>query len=142
MVGDLMARPALGLPTRPLKQSDNPLIGDLMQRFAPDGRGSRYITEFYDQLKQIQQVAADAQLFTKLQDPKALQELVKDHGPELARAKPMEAVAREFSLMGQAERLIANDRNLSATEKQARIDALSKKKAALAQQAMAALRMP
>ena len=142
MVGDLMARPALGLPTRPLKQSDIPLIGDLMQRFAPDGRGSRYVTEFYDQLKQIQQVAADAQLFTKLQDPKALQELVKGHGQELARAKPMEAVARELALLGQAERLIANDRNLSATEKQARIDDLSKKKAALAQQAMAALRMP
>ena len=142
MVGDLMARPALGLPTRPLKQSDIPLIGDLMQRFAPDGRGSRYVTEFYDQLKQVQQVAADAQLFERLQDPKALQELVKGHGQELARAKPMEAVAREFSLLGQAERLIANDRNLSATEKQARIDDLSKKKAALAQQAMAALRMP
>ena len=142
MVGDLMARPAMGLPTRPLKQSDIPLIGDLMQRFTPDGRGSRYVTEFYDQLKQVQQVAADAQLFAKLQDPKALQELVKSHGPELARAKPMEAVAREFSLLGQAERLIANDRSLSATEKQARIDDLSKKKAALAQQAMAALRMP
>jgi len=141
LIGDYAARPAMGLPERPAKQTDIPLIGDLLQRFAPDGRSSRYVTEFYDQLQQVRQIAADARLFERLQDPEALQRHVAQHGKALAQAAPMEQVARAFAELGQAERRIGANRTMSGLDKQARIDELTRQKSLLAQRALAALRM-
>lgn len=140
LIGDYAARPAMGLPERPAKQTDIPLIGDLLQRFAPDGRSSRYVTEFYDQLQQVRQIAADARLFERLQDPEALQRHVAQHGKALAQAAPMEQVARAFAELGQAERRIGANRTMSGLDKQARIDELTRQKSLLAQRALAALR--
>jgi len=140
LIGDYAARPVMGLPERPAKQTDVPLIGDLLQRFAPDGRGSRYVTEFYDQLQQVRHIAADAQLFVRLQDPEALKRHVARNGQRLAQAAPMEQVARTFAELGQAERRIGADRTLSGLDKQARIDELTRHKSLLAQRALAALR--
>jgi hypothetical protein len=140
VVGDLMARPAMGLPERPMKQSDIPLVGDLLQRFAPDGRGSRYLTEFYDQLQQVRQIAADARLFQRLEDPEALRALVARHGKELGQSAGYEQVARALADLGQVERRIGHDRQLSGLEKQARIDEIGQRKRELAQRALAALR--
>lgn len=140
LIGDRMARPMMGMPERPLKQSDIPVIGDMLQRIAPDGRNSRYVTEFYDQLQQVRQIAADARLFQKLNDPAAMKDLIDSHGKELAQAKTYEQVARMLSDLGRTERVIGNDRKLSSSEKQAMIDEIGNRKKQITQRAAMALR--
>lgn len=139
LVGDMVARPALGLPERPAKTKDLPVVGDLIQSFAPDGRGSRYVTEFYEQLKVLRQVHADAMLLRKLGDTEGLKSLVANRGKELAQSQGAEAAARAMAELGQAERAIAESRSLGGTEKQARIDVLARQKEQIARRMRAAL---
>lgn len=139
LVGDWLARPALGLPDKPAKLKDTPVVGDLIQSFAPDGRGSRYLTEFYDQLKGLRQVHADAMLLRRLGDEEGLRALVATRGRELAQAQAVEPAARTMAELGQAERAIANSRTLSGQEKQARIDVVGRQKEAIARRLRAAL---
>lgn len=138
LVGDMIARPLLDLPDKPAKLKDTPVVGDLMQSFAPDGRGSRYLTEFYDQLKVLRQVHADANLLRKLGDAEGLKALVASRGKELAQSQGAEAAARTVAELGQAERAIANSRTLDGTEKQARIDVLARQKEQVARRMRAA----
>jgi len=135
----MVARPLLDLPDKPVKLKDAPLVGDLMQSFAPDGRGSRYLTEFYDQLKVLRQVHADANLLRKLGDAEGLKSLVASRGKELAQSQSAEAAARTVAELGQAERAIANSRTLDGTDKQARIDVLARQKEMVARRMRAAL---
>lgn len=132
LLGDMAARPALGLPSKPEKLKDSPIFGDLLNTFAPDGRGSRYVTEFYTQLQEIRQIHADAKLMQKLGDT-GLSGFVQAHRKELALAQPMEQAARTMAELGKAERRIAENRTLTGEEKQARIDQISERKAAMAQ---------
>lgn len=134
LAGDFAARPAMGLPERPMKQSDIPLIGDLLQSFKPDSRGSRYVTEFYEQAKEVRQVMADARLLVKLGDTEALNRLKQDKSKEIGQSASVEAVARMFSAFGEMERMIANDRKMSGLEKQRRIDAIEKQKSDIARE--------
>lgn len=134
LAGDMAARPAMGLPERPMRQSDIPLVGDLLQSFKPDSRGSRYVTEFYEQAKEVRQVMADARLLIKLGDTKALNRLKNDKSKEIEQSASVEAVARMFSAFGEMERQIANSRNLSGIEKQRQIDALEQQKSDVARE--------
>ncbi|MER2529165.1 MAG: LPD38 domain-containing protein, partial [Candidatus Competibacter denitrificans] len=138
LLGDMAARPALGLPEKPQKLKDVPIFGDLLNTFAPDGRGSRYVTEFYGQLQQIRQLHADAKLMQKLGDT-GLSGFVQDHRKELALAAPMEQAARTMAEFGKMERRIAQDRTLSGQEKQAKIDQISERKQQMAKRLRAAL---
>jgi hypothetical protein len=132
LMGDYAARPLMGLPERPLKQSDIPAIGDLLQGFAPDSRASRYVTEFYAQAKEVRRVMADARLLAKLGDRERLETLKKEKGKEISQSQGVEAVARMFSAFNDLERQIANDPEMSGLEKQRRIDAMERKKSDLA----------
>ena len=132
LAGDFAARPAMGLPERPMKQSDVPLVGDLLQSFKPDSRGSRYVTEFYEQAKEVRQVMADARLLVKLGDTEALDRLKQDKSKEIGQSASVEAVVRMFSAFGEMERMIANSRTLSGMEKQRQIDAIEKRKSDVA----------
>ena len=140
LIGDYGARPVMGLPNRPIKQSDIPVIGDLLQRFKPDGRGSRYITEFYEQAKQIRQIAADARLYLQLRDYDSLNKLIAKQGNELQQSFAVEAVARKFGEFGRLEREIASDKSMSGDEKRRLIDELNKNKSNVAKQVMEKLR--
>ena len=134
LAGDFAARPAMGLPERPMKQSDVPLVGDLLQSFKPDSRGSRYVTEFYEQAKEVRQVMADARLLVKLGDTEALDRLKQDKSKEIGQSASVEAVVRMFSAFGEMERMIANSRTLSGMEKQRQIDAIEKRKSDVARE--------
>ncbi len=139
-LGDRIARPLAQMPERPDRGArDLPLIGDFIQSFAPDGRSNRYTTEFYEKLKTTRQAAADLHLFERLGDAAGVRRQVAMQRRELAQSGAMEAGARLFSQLGQAERRIANDPTLSGTEKQARIDALRRRQTAMAQRLIAAL---
>lgn len=138
LLGDMAARPALGLPEKPQKLKDAPIFGDLLNTFAPDGRSSRYVTEFYSQLQQIRQLHADAKLMQKLGDT-GLSGFVQDHRKELALAAPMERAARTMAEFGKMERRIAEDRTLSGQEKQAKIDQISERKQQMAKRLRTAL---
>lgn len=140
LIGDYGARPIMGLPNRPMKQSDIPVIGDLLQRFKPDGRGSRYITEFYEQAKQLRQIAADARLYLQLRDYDALNKLIAKQGNELQQSFAVEAVARKFGEFGKLEREIASDKSMSSDEKRRLIDELNRNKSNVAKQVMEKLR--
>ena len=140
LIGDYGARPFMGLPNRPIKQSDIPVIGDLLQRFKPDGRGIRYITEFYEQAKQLRQIAADARLYLQLRDYDALNKLIAKQGNELQQSFAVEAVARKFGEFGRLEREIASDKSMSGDEKRRLIDELNKNKSNAAKQVMEKLR--
>lgn len=134
LAGDYVARPLMGLPERPLTQKDVPLVGDLLQSFAPDGRGSRYVTEFYEQAKEVRQVMADARLLIKLGDTEALNRLKNDKSKEIEQSASVEAVARMFSAFGDMERQIASSRTLSGIEKQRQIDSLERQKSEIARE--------
>ena len=135
LLGDRAVRPVLDWPEKPQTLKEAPIFGDLLNSFAPDGRGSRYVTEFYAQLQQLRQVHADARLLQKLGDP-ALTGFVQAHRQALTLAQPAERVARALAELGQAERYIANDRTLSGSKKQALIDRLRQRKALLARRVM------
>lgn len=138
-LGDMVARPALDLPERPAKLRDMPVLGDLIQRFAPDGRNSRYVTEFYEQLKTIRQAHADALLLQKLGDKEGLQNLFADRQRELLLSKPAEKASRLLSDLGKTERRVANHLQISGKEKQAIIDQIGRQKDQIARQMGAAM---
>lgn len=125
LAGDYLLRPVMNLPERPLTRRDVPLLGDLMQRFVPDGRGSRYLTEFYDQLKGIRQAQADAHLYQQLGDVEGYRRLVASQADEFRKAPLAEAAARQLAKIGLVERQVQASRTLDRATKQKRLDHLA-----------------
>jgi len=103
-----------------------------MRRFfqkLPSGY-SRYVTDFYNELKELNQVQSDINNYIKLQEFDKAKELRQEHGGRLRYRKAMNRVSREITETNKRIVMIRRSA-MSQDVKRERIDGLRKYKAKL-----------
>jgi hypothetical protein len=85
---------------------------------------SRYVTEFYQNSKQISQAYADMRHYAELGQAEKVDEILAEKGNEIALAKSYDKAAKDMAKVRQAISFIRNDENMSGSEKKEEIDRL------------------
>lgn len=114
-------------PERRLK--DTFLVGNFVESL-PSG-SSRYVTEFYNQAKEIEQMFASYQQALKEGDAEKAEEIRADNADKFAERGRVAAVKRNLSEVSAQMRKIEQDRNLSGEEKRSRLNDLEKRRDAM-----------
>ena len=110
------------------------LAGNFVESL-PSG-SSRYVTQFYEQAKEIEQMYASYRQALKEGDAEKAQE-IRDENPEgFAARRRIEAAKRAESLISGQMRTIERDRAMTGEEKRARLDQLEKRRDEIARRAL------
>ena len=110
------------------------LAGNFVETL-PSG-SSRYVTQFYEQAKEIEQMYASYRQALKEGDAEKAQE-IRDENPEgFAARRRIEAAKRAESLISGQMRTIERDRAMTGEEKRARLDQLEKRRDEIARRAL------
>ena len=110
------------------------LAGNFVETL-PTG-SSRYVTQFYEQAKEIEQMYASYRQALKEGDAEKAQE-IRDENPEgFAARRRIEAAKRAESLISGQMRTIERDRAMTGEEKRARLDQLEKRRDEIARRAL------
>lgn len=110
------------------------LVGNFVQSL-PSG-SSRYVTQFYAQAKEIEQMYASYQQAIKEGNTEKAQEIRADNAEGLAARRRIESAKRAQSLISGQMRTIERSKEMSGEEKRARLDQLEKQRDRLARQAL------
>jgi len=134
---DMVARPALERSARPEMQlKDVFLAGNFVETLPSNS--SRYVTEFYEQAKEVQQAYSTIKAKVKEQD---LQAVLREAGPNPARIerkyKSVNRTEREMSDLTAKIRKVEQDRKSSPEQKRKWINLLTKKRNRIAQREVA-----
>jgi hypothetical protein len=137
MTADLALRPAMGLPGKPaMKVGDIFTVGDFVKDLP--SQQSRFVTEFYDQAQNVQQAFADYRnALATGQTQKAL-ELMQDNRDLITLHPLYQHSATAITKINQQLRRLQMNRELSAEDKRAQIDALIARKQQYAENAVSA----
>lgn len=132
---DYGIRPMMDRGDRPdMRLKDVFLVGNFAQSL-PSG-SSRYVTQFYAQAKEIEQMYASYQQAIKEGDTAKAQEIRADNAEGFAARRRIESAKRAQSLISGQMRTIERSREMSGEEKRARLDQLEKQRDRLARQAL------
>jgi hypothetical protein len=119
-------------PERRLK--DIFLVGNFVESL-PSG-SSRYVTEFYNQAKEIEQMYASYQQAMKEGDIEKAEEIKEEGADKFAKRGLFNAVKRQESEISSQMRQIERDKTLSAAEKRERLSDLEDRRDRLARRAL------
>lgn len=132
---DYGIRPMMDRGDRPdMRLKDAFLVGNFVESL-PSG-SSRYVTQFYEQAKEIEQMYASYQQAIKEGNTEKAQEIRADNAEGFAARRRIEAAKRAQSLISGQMRTIERSREMSGEEKRARLDQLEKQRDRLARQAL------
>lgn len=105
MTADYALRPAMGLPGKPAPRVDDTfVIGDWVKQLPAEQ--SRFVSQFYDQGKQIQQLFADVRQFEQLGQMDKAQKLLTESGNKIALHQLESATSRELGKINQRIRYV------------------------------------
>lgn len=122
-VVDITARQAIGGPERPAwVLKDMFLAGNFVESL-PSAQ-SKYITNFYKQAKELEQVYATHQKYVKEGSKEKAEEYKAEHVEELKSYKAQATAKRQLTELNAKVRKIETDPTMSAVEKRIRINAL------------------
>jgi len=132
---DYGIRPMMDRGDRPdMRLKDVFLVGNFVQSL-PSG-SSRYVTQFYEQAKEIEQMYASYQQAIKEGNTEKAQEIRADNAEGFAARRRIESAKRAQSLISGQMRTIERSKEMSGEEKRARLDQLEKQRDRLARQAL------
>jgi len=132
---DYGIRPMMDRGDRPdMRLKDVFLVGNFVQSL-PSG-SSRYVTQFYEQAKEIEQMYASYQQAIKEGNTEKAQEIRADNAEGFAARRRIESAKRAQSLISGQMRTIERSKEMSGDEKRARLDQLEKQRDRLARQAL------
>lgn len=132
---DYGIRPMMDRGDRPdMRLKDTFLAGNFVESL-PSG-SSRYVTQFYEQAKEIEQMYASYQQAIKEGDTAKAQEIRADNAEGFAARRRIEAAKRAQSLISGQMRAIERNKTMTGEEKRARLDQLEKQRDRLARQAL------
>ena len=110
------------------------LAGNFVESL-PSG-SSRYVTQFYEQAREVEQMYASYRQAMKEGDAEKAQE-IRDENPEgFAARRRIEAAKRAESLISGQMRTIERDRAMTGEEKRVRLDQLEKRRDEIARRAL------
>ena len=110
------------------------LVGNFVESL-PSG-SSRYVTEFYNQAKEIEQMYASYQQAMKEGDAEKAEEIKEEGTDKFAKRGLFNAVKRQESEISAQMRQIERDKTLSAAEKRERLSDLEDRRDRLARRAL------
>lgn len=109
-----------------LKLRDTFMVGNFVESL-PSG-SSRYVTQMYDQAKEIEQSYASYHAALKSGDVKGAQEILAEDGDKIRKYRTMEAEKKQVSQINTQIKRIEANRALSGEAKRMRIDALEQQR--------------
>lgn len=110
------------------------LAGNFMESL-PSG-SSRYVTQFYEQAKEIEQMYASYRQALKEGDAEKAQGIRADNTEAFAARRRIESAKRAESLISGQMRAIERNKEMSGDEKRARLDQLEKRRDDVARRAL------
>ena len=119
----LLTRPLIDSPTRPeVKLTEYPVIKRFMR--AGPNRNTKYTTQFYEQLEELNQVYADAQKYKRLRMGDEYEARVEGNEALLQMRKMYTARADQLSELNRRMDITRADNELTPAQKRAEIDEL------------------
>jgi hypothetical protein len=113
-----------------LKLRDAFLVGNFVESL-PSG-SSRYVTQMYDQAKEIEQAYASYHNAMKNNDLKRANDIMQDDGDKIRKYKVAEFVKKRESLLNKQEHLIKANKTMSGADKRRQLDKIAEAKDRLA----------
>ena len=95
--------------------------------------GSRYVTKFYNDLKQIEEAYASYRDAIKRGDVEGAKEIMEDEGDKISQHKKAEAIKKRLTEIGQRLKQVERDDQLSGEQKRQQIDELRTRRGLIAQ---------
>ena len=128
-------RPMMDRGEQPaMRLRDTFLVGNFVESL-PAG-SSRYVTQFYDQAKEIEQMYASYQQAIKEGDMGKAQEIQAENPEAFAARRRIEAAKRAQSMISGRMRAIERDAKLSGEDKRAQLEALETQRDQVARRAL------
>lgn len=120
---DFGIRPAMGLPNRPATQlRDAFLVGNFVESLPTNS--SRYVTDFYNSSKVIEQSYADWRHALTTGQPEKAREIREAGKEDIALHGAVMATNKQLAALNKLEKMVENDNTMSAAEKRTRLDRL------------------
>jgi len=124
---DLLARPIVGAPAKATKKIDDYfLVGDFAKEL-PQNQ-SRFVEQFYDHLKQVQQSFGDMQSQLKLGQPEKARETFQERKADIVLHPMYQAAQHELGLLGARQRFIQMSENMTPDQKREALDQLAQQR--------------
>jgi len=132
---DYGIRPMMDRGEQPaMRLRDTFLVGNFVESL-PAG-SSRYVTQFYDQAKEIEQMYASYQQAIKEGDMGKAQEIQAENPEAFAARRRIESAKRAQSMISGRMRAIERDAKLSGEDKRAQLEALETQRDQVARRAL------
>lgn len=133
---DIVMRRMLDYPAQPTtKLEEWPVVKSFYRGDEPP-KNTKYLTEFYDLLKEVEQTYASIQEARKTGDRDRVREL-RDENMELLRTRSMMEGSRDqLSAINRRMRRILYDKDMTGDEKREELDELTAKKNSVAKRAI------
>lgn len=127
-VADTIARPALDRGDRPDRRlKDVFVLGNFVESL-PSG-SSRYVTQMYEQARQVEQAHASYRDAIKRGDLEKAEEIQRDEAPKLRQRPAYANATRQLSDLNQRAKAVTASKELSGAEKRAALDAIERQRA-------------
>jgi len=127
-VADTIARPALDRGARPDQRlKDLFVLGNFVESL-PSG-SSRYVTQMYEQARQVEQAHASYRDAIKRGDLEKAEEIQRDEAPKLRQRPAYANATRQLSDLNQRAKAVTASKELSGAEKRAALDAIERQRA-------------
>ncbi|SFE18967.1 LPD5 domain-containing protein [Paracidovorax konjaci] len=125
---DAIARPALDRGERPdMRLKDVFVVGNFAESL-PSG-SSRYVTQMYEQAKQVEQAYASYRDALKRGDLEKAQEIMRDEAPKLQHRAAFNNASERLAALNQRSKAITADPSMSGEEKRQRLDTIERLRA-------------
>lgn len=125
---DAIARPALDRGERPdMRLKDIFVVGNFSESL-PSG-SSRYVTQMYEQAKQVEQAYASYRDALKRGDLEKAQEIMRDEAPKLQHSAAFNNASERLAAINQRSKAITADPSMSGEEKRQRLDTIERLRA-------------
>lgn len=125
---DSMARPLLDRGDRPdMRLKDMFVVGNFVESLP--AAGSRYVTQVYEQAKQVEQAYASYREAIKSGDLEKAEEIRRDEAPKLRHRAAYVRATRALSELSQRAKAVKGNAELSGAEKRQRLDAIEARRA-------------
>ncbi len=138
---DAIARPALDRGERPdIRLKDMFVVGNFAESL-PSG-SSRYVTQMYEQAKQVEQAYASYRDALKRGDLEKAQEIMRDEAPKLQHRAAFNNASERLAALNQRSKAITADPSMSGEEKRQRLDTIERLRAEIGYRMSALLIAP
>ncbi len=125
---DAIARPALDRGERPdMRLKDVFVVGNFAESL-PSG-SSRYVTQMYEQAKQVEQAYASYRDALKRGDLEKAQEIMRGEAPKLQHRAAFNNASERLAALNQRSKAITADPSMSGEEKRQRLDTIERLRA-------------